>query len=137
MTHDIGLRDRSIRTLAWLGDGEFEREVRLRLVRRGDYSTDRLDKLRAKIVNATAQSELLAELREHLDEQEQGVVRRARNAAPRSSGRGSGGVKEYRAATGLEALVAWWLLGGLDSRFIELVVPAIEARIDALLAEER
>lgn len=137
MTHDISLRDRSIRTLAWLGDGEFEREVRLRLVRRGDYSTDRLDKLRAKIVNARAQAELLAELGERLDEKEQAVVRRARNAAPRGSGRGSGGVREYRAATGLEALVAWWLLGGLDSRFIELVVPAIEARIDALLAEER
>lgn len=136
MTSDRALRERSIRTLAWLGDGEFEREVRLRLVRRGDYSTDRLDKMRAKIVNARAQAELLAELLQHLDEQEQGVVRRGRNAAPRGSGRGSGGVREYRAATGLEALVAWWLLGGLHSRFVELIVPAIEARIDVLLAEK-
>lgn len=135
MTQDLALRDRSIRTLAWLGDCEFEREVRLRLVRRGDYSTDRLDKLRARIVNAAAQSELLAELLERLDEQERAVVRRARNAAPRGVGRGSAGVREYRAATALEALIAWWLLGGLQGRFVELVVPAIEARIDALLAE--
>ena len=137
MTNDRALRDRSIRTLAWLGDGEFEREVRLRLVRRGDYSTDRLDKMRAKIVNAHAQALLLAELLERLDETEKGVVRRGRNAAPRGSGRGSGGVREYRAATGLEALVAWWLLGDLRSRFDELIVPAIEARIDALLLVER
>lgn len=135
MTGDQALRDRSIRTLAWLGDGEFEREVRLRLVRRGDFSTDRLDKLRARIVNAGAQAELLAGLLDALDEREQGVVRRARNAAPRGTGRGSAGVREYRAATALEALIAWWLLGGLRDRFDVLVVPAIEARIDALLAE--
>jgi ribonuclease-3 family protein len=135
MTGDRALRDRSIRTLAWLGDAEFEREVRLRLVRRGDFPTDRLDKLRAKIVNAAAQAELLATLLERLDEQELGVVRRARNAAPRGSGRGSAGVREYRAATALEALIAWWLLDGLHERFESLIVPAIEARIDLLLAE--
>ncbi len=155
--NDRSLRDRSIRTLAWLGDGEFEREVRLRLVRRGDYSPDRLDKLRAKIVNAESQAELLAALLEQLDEAERGVVRRARNAAVRGGGRGRAGklaaaaqaegraeapaegrqrrgIREYRAATGLEALVAWWLLGGQRERFEALLGPAIEARIDALLS---
>ena len=58
----VDLRQRSIRTLAWLGDAEFEREVRRRLSIRGDFSTDRLDKLRARIVNAEAQATLLAEL---------------------------------------------------------------------------
>jgi rhodanese-related sulfurtransferase len=33
--------ERSVRTLAWLGDAEFEREVRLRVARRGDFPTDR------------------------------------------------------------------------------------------------
>ena len=129
------LRERSIRTLAWLGDAEFEREVRLRLSRRGDYPTDRLDKLRARIVNAEAQAELLAGLLEAgaLREDELGVVGRARNTSVRGSGRGGRNVRAYRAATALEALIAWWLTGGEAERFTELIVPAIEARIEALL----
>ena len=73
------LRGRSIRTLAWLGDAEFEREVRLRLARRGDYPTDRLHALKARVVCAEAQAELLAAIEPELDEHEAGVVRRGRN----------------------------------------------------------
>jgi ribonuclease-3 family protein len=127
------LRQRSIRTLAWLGDAEFEREVRWRLSVRGDFPTDRLDKLRARIVNAEAQAALLAELIAAgvLREDELAVVGRARNAAVRGAIRRS--VRDYRAATALEALIGWWLYGGPTERFAELIVPAIEARIDALL----
>jgi ribonuclease-3 family protein len=129
----VDLRQRSIRTLAWLGDAEFEREVRRRLSIRGDFPTDRLDKLRARIVNAEAQAALLAELIAAgvLREDELAVVGRARNAAVRGVVRRN--VRDYRAATALEALIAWWLYGGQTERFTELIVPAIEARIDALL----
>jgi ribonuclease-3 family protein len=129
----VDLRQRSIRTLAWLGDAEFEREVRRRLSVRGDFPTDRLDKLRARIVNAEAQAALLAELIASglLREDELAVVGRARNAAVRGAVRRN--VREYRAATALEALIAWWLYGGETERFAELIAPAIEARIDALL----
>ena len=132
---DTALRGRSIRTLAWIGDAEFEREVRLRLARRGDYSTDKLDKLRAKIVNAGAQALLLEQLlaAEVLDEREQSVVRRGRNTALRGAGHRRGTVREYRAATALEALIAWWLLAGMRERFDALIVPAVESRIDELL----
>ena len=135
------LRQRSIRTLAWLGDAEFEREVRLRLSRRGDHRTDRLDKLRARLVNAEAQAELLAELIEAdaLREDELAVVGRARNTAVRGGGRRSRSgskrsVRDYRSATALEALVAWWVHGGEAERFAALVGPALEARIDEWLA---
>lgn len=128
------LRGRSIRTLAWLGDVEFEREVRLRLSRRGDYSTDRLDKLRARLVKAEAQAALLGELIDagRLREDELAVVGRARNTAVNRTG-ARRGIREYRAATALEALVAWWIVGGEAARFEALIIPAIEARIDALL----
>jgi ribonuclease-3 family protein len=133
VTKAVDLRQRSIRTLAWLGDAEFEREVRWRLSMRGDFPTDRLDKLRARIVNAEAQAALLAELIAvgALREDELAVVGRARNAAVRGTIRRN--VREYRAATGLEALIAWWIYGGMSERFVALIVPAIEARIDALL----
>jgi ribonuclease-3 family protein len=134
MTDDSQLRGRSIRTLAWLGDVEFEREVRLRLSRRGDYSTDRLDKLRARLVQAEAQAALLAALLDagRLRDDELAVVGRARNAAVNRSG-GRRSIREYRAATALEALIAWWIVGGELQRFEALIIPAIEARIDELL----
>ncbi len=133
MSDDQILRGRSIRTLAWLGDVEFEREVRLRLSRRGDYPTDRLDKLRARLVKAEAQAALLAELidADALREDELAVVARARNAPVNRTG-ARRGVREYRAATALEALIAWWLVGGEAARFEALIIPAIESRIDAL-----
>lgn len=130
------LRGRSIRTLAWLGDAEFEREVRLRLARRGDYPTDRLHVLKAKIVCAEAQAELLAALEPELDEVEASVVRRGRNLGLKASGRGARDVRAYRAATGLEALVAYWCFGEAAdrSRFEALIGPRLEAAIDAALA---
>lgn len=132
---DTALRTRSLRTLAWLGDAEFEREVRLRLSRRGDYPTDRLDKWRARIVNAEAQAELLARLIDGqlLLEPELAVVRRARNTSVRGGGRGRRDVRAYRQATALEALIAWWLCAGEHARFEQLLAPEIELRIDALV----
>lgn len=129
------LRSRSIRTLAWLGDAEFEREVRLRLARRGDYPTDRLHAIKARVVCAEAQAELLAAIEGELDEEEAGFVRRGRNVQVRSAGRGVRDVRSYRAATGLEALVAYWCLGGPSSRarFDELVAPRLERAIDRAL----
>jgi ribonuclease-3 family protein len=133
------LRGRSIRTLAWLGDAEFEREVRLRLARRGDYPTDRLHNLKARVVCAEAQAELLAAIEPELDELEAGVVRRGRNVNLKAAGRGARNVRAYRAATGLEALVAHWFLGDAASRarFDQLVAPRLEQAIDAAMAGPR
>jgi ribonuclease-3 family protein len=131
----IDLRQRSVRTLAWIGDVEFERVVRLGLCRRGDYPTNRLDTLRAKLVSAEAQASLLAELIERglLSADELALVGRARNAAVRGAVRRD--VRTYRAATAFEALIGAWLHGGDAQRFAELIEPAIEQRIDALLRQ--
>lgn len=111
------LRERSIRTLAWLGDVEFEREVRYRLARRGDYPTDRLDAMKTGVVRAEAQARLLEQILPALRPEELEVVRRGRNAAPPSAARGGRRrMQEYRAATAFEALVASWCLGGEPGR---------------------
>jgi len=103
------LRSRSIRTLAWLGDVEFEREVRMRLIARGDYPTHRLDAIKTLIVCAESQAALLAEIEDQLDEAETNVVRRARNTSTRGTSRSQRNTRAYRAATALEALIAHWL----------------------------
>ncbi len=127
--------ERSVRTLAWLGDAEFEREVRLRLARRGDFPTDRLHAMKARVVCAEAQAELLAAIEPMLDDAEAGVVRRARNLSHKAGSRGVRSTRDYRSSTALEALVAHWCLCTSGrGRFDELVVPRIEARIEAALA---
>jgi ribonuclease-3 family protein len=127
------LGERSVRTLAWLGDAEFEREVRMRLARRGDYPTDRLHAMKALVVCAEAQAQLLAAIEAGLDEVEAGVVRRARNLSHKGGGRGVRSVRDYRAATALEALVGHWCFSVVDGRerLAAVVIPWIEARIDA------
>ena len=127
------LRLRSVRTLAWLGDAEFEREVRLRSALRGDYPTERLDAVKAMVVCAPAQAALLERIIPELDDDEQAVVRRARNTRPPPSARRRGSeARTYRAATALEALVAVWHLGdGTGTqRFTDVLVPALEQAID-------
>jgi len=132
------LRSRSVRTLAWLGDAAYEREVRWRLALRGDYPTERLDAAKADIVRAEAQADMLAAITAELSEEELAVARRARNAAPPSSARGRKNTREYREATGFEALVAWWALEDGEAtgwkRFEAVVAHRLERAIDAALA---
>lgn len=131
----LDLANRSIRTLAWLGDAFFEIEVRRRLSARGDYPTDRLDAMKAEVVCAPRQAELLARIEGHLDDDESGVVRRARNTDVGGKARGKIDVRTHRAATALEALVAYWLTSDQRSaRFEALLVPELEVAIDDAVA---
>lgn len=127
---------RSIRTLAWIGDAQFERELRIRLARQGDHPTHRLDRARAKIASAAGQAALLVQIEHALDDRERTVVQRARNAEVSGSGRAQRDVKTYRAATGLEALVAFWTLNGPSgsARFEAVLAPPLERAIEAALA---
>ena len=133
------LSGRSTRTLAWLGDVEFEREVRYRLARRGDYPTDRLDTMKTRIVRAEAQAELLESVLPLLEPDELAVVQRGRNAATTASARGARRKTEaYRGATALEALVAVWCFDEPKGRqrFEEVLGARLEAAVDAALAAD-
>lgn len=129
------LLQRSVRTLAWLGDAAFERDVRWRVCGRGDHPVDRLDSIKADVVRAEAQAALLEIIEPELTEDEHAVVRRGRNAKTTSI-RGKKDTQTYRSSTGFEALVARWaLLGGEWARYEALVVPHLEPMIDAATAK--
>lgn len=132
---DRSIRARSIRTLSWLGDVEYEREVRWRIARRGDWPTKHLDAARADLVRAEAQAHMLRTIEPELEEEELDVVRRARNAKIGGSGRAHRNVKDYRAASALEALIAHWACdAAMGGRFDTVVAPRLERAIDEVLA---
>jgi ribonuclease-3 family protein len=134
---EIDLARRSIRTWAWLGDAEFERLVRRRVAARGDYPTDRLDAIKARVVRAEGQAALLAQIQDDLDDAEQAVVRRARNTRLSGSAGSRRNVQAYRAATALEALVAYWVLGPGDDRTDAVLGAPLEAAIDQAVARHK
>ncbi|MBC8071005.1 MAG: hypothetical protein IAG13_21955 [Deltaproteobacteria bacterium] len=125
------LATRSVRTQSWIGDAVFELQVRVRVARRGDFPVDRLDAIKAEIVRAERQAELLDAITPELDEAEAALVRRARNTTPPSSARGRRSMQCYRAASALEALIAcWWLAPEGLARFEALLGPHLDAAIE-------
>jgi len=129
------LATRSVRTLAWVGDALFEQRVRAAVALRGDFPVDRLDAIKAAVVRAERQAGLLEAMLAELDDDETALVRRARNTTPPSSARGRRGMQEYRAASALEALVAWWSTSAVGvARLDAVLMPRVEVAIDEAVA---
>jgi ribonuclease-3 family protein len=138
MSKPLDIRRSSIRTLAWIGDAEWERTIRRRLAELGDYPVDRLERMRARLARAEAQAELLDAILPRLEPEELDVVRRARNAKfGRSGVRSDLSIRTYRAASAFEALVGWWACGltPFDGRFELLVGPELAARLATMRDE--
>ena len=106
-------------TLAYMGDAVLEVLVRRRLVENGQTQSGKVNKLALSFVKATEQSKAVDRILPHLDEEEEAVYKRGRNAhgisAPKSAGTG-----EYRRATGFEALFGYLWLEGKTARAEEL-----------------
>jgi len=139
-----------MRTLAWLGDAEWERVIRSRLAELGDYPVDRLERMRARLARAETQAELLAEILPQLEPDELDVVRRARNTKfGRAGMRSDLTTRTYRAASAFEALIGWWACGPStlpsamherSERFERVVEPRLATRLAGIreeLAAER
>ncbi|HEY8911654.1 MAG TPA: ribonuclease III domain-containing protein [Desulfosporosinus sp.] len=97
-------------TLAYLGDAVYELWVRTHLMELGHEKVRELHKQAISYVRASTQARLLHALFSELDEVEQQVVLRGRNAKgghPKNVD-----VVTYRHATAFESLVGYWQLNG-------------------------
>ena len=106
--------------LAYLGDAVLELLVRERLVSRGLCASATLNSAALGYVKASAQSEAVERLLPHLNEREEAVYKRGRNAGHGKNTPKSASVAEYRRATGLEALFGQLYLDGDAERMREL-----------------
>lgn len=116
-------------TLAYLGDAVYELWVRTHLLELGHEKVRELHKQAISYVRASTQAQLLHALFPDLDEVEQQVVLRGRNAKgghPKNVD-----VVTYRHATAFESLVGYWHLNGQIKRMLWAF-----DKVDGMLQEE-
>lgn len=102
-------------TLAYVGDAVYELFVRVSAVSEGNRPAGELHKQSVKRVNASAQSQAAQLLMPILDEDEIRALMRGRNASSASIPKNAS-ARDYRYATGLEALFGYLYLSGRSDR---------------------
>ena len=106
-------------SLAFVGDAVFTLEVRKRIVLDSNRPVNDLHKETVKFVNASSQANAIKKLLPVLNDEEQAVFKRGRNAhtshTPKNQSEG-----DYHYATGLEALFGYLYLNGDSSRITQL-----------------
>lgn len=117
-TGDMDAKQMHPLVLAYIGDAVFALRVRLRLLEREKNKVRVLHDVGAQMVSAVMQSHAYDKIVEILDEQEQAVARRGRNA--KSTVPKSASVREYRQSTAFEALIGYLFLQERYERLDEL-----------------
>ena len=120
--------------LAYIGDAVFSLHVRTAMLSVEPNKVQILHTLLAQMASARLQALALFELENAgLNEMEQAVVRRGRNAkgrAPRSSS-----VAEYRSSTALEALLGYLYLCGQQERLKEALGLIVDFMCSVMASE--
>lgn len=106
--------------LAFIGDAVCDLQVRLALLAGGHLGNRGLHEAAVDYVRASAQAAAVRRLWDRLTPDEQGIVRRARNARPGHIPRNAD-PGEYHLATGLEALLGYLFLSGREVRLKEIL----------------
>lgn len=110
--------------LAYLGDAVYEVEVRKYIMETGQYHADRLHQIAIRFVRAEGQAMALKRLIKELTEEEQALVRRARNRKITSKPKHADPVT-YKLATAFEAFVGYLYLTGQQERLDWFIDQAI------------
>lgn len=105
--------------LAFIGDTVFDMLVRRELVTGTSRPVRELHKMATEKVCASAQAGSMKKIMPYLDEHEEEIFKRGRNAHPGSVPKNQSGA-DYHYATGLECLFGWLYLSGKTERIEEL-----------------
>lgn len=118
--HDIDLKTYSPLTLAYIGDAVYDMVIRTRLVTVANTQVNKLHKRASKLVNAAAQAAMVTALLEELTEEELQIYKRGRNAQAVTKAKNAS-MKDYRTATGFEALIGYLYLNQETERMLYLI----------------
>jgi ribonuclease-3 family protein len=113
-------------TLAFIGDAVYEVYAREFVLESGQVNADKLHQMAVQYVRAEGQAAALRRIFDILPEEEQSLVKRARNRKPASKPKNVDPVT-YKLATAFEALVGYHYLTGNKERVSEIIHFAFEA----------
>ena len=111
--------------LAYIGDAVYELAIRTLVMNRGNMQVNKMHKKTANLVKADAQARLYLLLEEELTDAEKAAYRRGRNAKSFTMPKHAT-MKDYRMATGFEALMGYLYLKDEFERLVELVKTGVD-----------
>ena len=111
--------------LAYLGDCVYELYVRNLSVEEGPPRTRELSRISAKHSKAAYQAGALKQILPELTEEEEAVVRRAKNKKITSKPKNADPM-DYKMATAFEALIGYLYLTGQQERMEKMIRQALE-----------
>ena len=110
--------------LAYIGDAVYELAIRTLVMNRGNMQVNKMHKKTANLGKADAQARFYLLLEEELTDAEKAAYRRGRNAKSFTMPKHAT-MKDYRMATGFEALMGYLYLSGRTERMVDLVALAM------------
>lgn len=130
MREELGMQEVNIEsysplTLAYIGDCVYDLIIKTMVISEGNKQVKKIHQETSKIVQASAQSEMMRVIQEVLTEEEHAVYRRGRNAKSVSPAKNQS-LTDYRRATGFEALMGWLYLQNDWKRMIDLIKIGLE-----------
>ena len=123
--HEVDIRTVNPLTLAYIGDGIYELVVRSVMVARTNSKAGLLHRQTSHLVKAEAQAKMIDLLLPMLTDEEESVYPRGRNAKSATTAKNAS-VRDYRKATGFEALMGYLYLQDHTDRILELTKYAID-----------
>ena len=111
--------------LAYIGDAVYELAIRTLVMNRGNMQVNKMHKKTANLVKADAQAHFYLLLEEELTDAEKAAYRRGRNAKSFTMPKHAT-MKDYRMATGFEALMGYLYLSGKTERMVDVVALAMK-----------
>ncbi len=119
-------RQLSASNLAYVGDAMYDLYIRTYVVLKyGDYSSHKVNKIKVKCVNAAMQAAIAHALLPDLPELEAAVLKRGRNFKSATVPKNST-MADYRYATGFEALVGYLAISDQQERLNEVLAFALK-----------
>ena len=119
------LKQLNTTALAYMGDAVYEQFIRDRILTKGGTDVNKLHRISTMYVSAPAQAKIIKSLFDDLTEEEQKLVKRARNRKYHTKAKNADPVT-YKWATALEALIGYLYLSGDKQRLAEICEKAVE-----------
>ncbi len=120
--------------LAYIGDAVYEVYIRTYVMNNYRSNVNNLNRKAVSFVKAGAQAKIVEYLKPYLSEKEWAVVMRGRNHKVTTASKNAD-IKDYKLATGFEALIGQLYLKGEKDRLEELIIHGIK-HIDPEVGDE-